>query len=650
MLYTKSGKKISLWIILLLCIWLILSGCASKQVWRKSDNSQLSDLLKLPGIDAYSEAGAILLLDEGRMEIFGGTGTGFGILERHSIVKICNTRGQKYANIVIPYSDQSKVVNIQARTISPEGKEIFLRDEDVYDVTFYPNFIFYSDHRAKLFTVPGVEDGSVIEYRYNIEIYSRTLWHGWTFQADEPILVSRFSLAVPSSWPVNYKCYGLEEEPSIQKNPQGFKDTYIWEVKNNPPLKTEMGMPPKKKMTKRLAIAPVGFDSWENVITWYSKLAEPQMKAGDGVKELVDELTETIEDPREKLKRIYDWVRDRIRYIAVEVGIGGYKPHPAEEVLQNRYGDCKDMTTLLCSMIREAGIEANQVLISTWQNGIPDTTLPSPLPFNHVIVHCPEVDEDDLWLDATAKGCPFGQLPWYIQGLPVLIAGSGETGIQKTPEVIADSNRTLSSWNITMSGSGVASIEGETSFWGSSAAQLRDELLYTSPVEQREWMLSYLARRCSGADLDSLQVTGVQSFTDPVRLDYTFQTTDFVRMHPGQISFQPWTASKFELPDLFRSPERTHPIRFRYGAREIFECHLNIPEGFSTTKPSFADSLMSPYGQGKWSWSNQNRWFYGKRDLTLKGKDIQPEEYKSFQQFLDNVRTCDKKDIILIKE
>ena len=137
-------------------------------------------------------------------------------------------------------------------------------------------------------------------------------------------------------------------------------------------------MPPGSEIVARLALAPLEIETWEDVAEWFHKLAEPQIKAGKGVKELASTLTRGVENEEDKLRIIYEWVRDKIRYVAVDIGIGGYQPHPAEEVLGKRYGDCKDMTTLLCSLAREAGLEAYEAIVSTWQQGIPDTSLPSP--------------------------------------------------------------------------------------------------------------------------------------------------------------------------------------------------------------------------------------------------------------------------------
>ena len=88
------------------------------------------------------------------MEVFGRGELGFSVFEQHRIVKVFDSRGERFANVVIPYGGRSEVVAIEARTISPDGTIVVLDENDIYDVSLYPNFVFFSDQRAKLFTLP----------------------------------------------------------------------------------------------------------------------------------------------------------------------------------------------------------------------------------------------------------------------------------------------------------------------------------------------------------------------------------------------------------------------------------------------------------------------------------------------------------------
>lgn len=407
-------------------------------------------------------------------------------------------------------------------------------------------------------------------------------------------------------------------------------------------------MPPINDCIARLEVAPVGMKTWDDVALWFHELAEPQIKAGNGVKSKALELTARVDNNNEKLKNIYEWVRDQVRYVAVEIGVGGFQPHPAEEIFLNRYGDCKDMTTLICSLAREAGIEAYEVLVSTWHNGVPDTSLPSPLQFNHAIAYCPEVGENGTWMDATEKGCPYGRLPWYDQGLPMLVVGNeGKGAIIFSPRVPADSNQAILDWNVHLDKNGSASVAGKSVHRGTVADEMRDLFYYLSSAQQRDWLETYLATRCAGAKLDSFKIFDVKSVMDPFMMHYSFQASAFAIPQNSQMIIRPGQILKFELPDYFRATHRKHPIQFRFGSKTALNLTVHIPDQWEINNPNASDSLVSQFGKAKWDYSAHEKILTARIMSFLNGSDVQPGQYREFQDFIDRIKANHFMEIVL---
>jgi hypothetical protein len=636
-------------IVLLLCLSVAWLGCSSgTSGWEDSVRWKDYTLSTLPSQDEFPGEGAVCLLDEGKMEIFGRGELGFSVFEQHKIVKVFDSRGERFANVVIPYGGRSEVVTIEARTISPDGTIVVLEENDIYDVSLYPNFVFFSDQRAKLFTLPAVEEGAVLEYRYRLSIFDRTFWHSWSFQHDAPTLVSRFTLVKPAEWEVNYRIYGTEIEPDVTEMPDGFKSTMHWEARDLPALRSEVGMPPSRERIARLALAPLGFNSWADVASWYHRLSWPRTEAGSETKRLVEELTAGAESDEEKLERIYTWVRDRVRYLAVEIGIGGFRPHAAEEVCMNMYGDCKDMATLVCSMAREAGLNVHQVLVSTWYNGIPDTTLPSPLHFNHAIAYAPGIGTDGIWMDPTEKGCPFGELPWYDQGIPVLVVGEEGAGeIVTTPRSRPEQNTDRTVWRVRLKEDGSASVVGRTVMRGAPAVETRKQLLYASQERRRQWLETLLAKECSGARVDSFVVEGLEPAGDSLAALYGFHTPFFVTGGGPTMMFRPGMITASELPDFFRSSERSHPVRFQYGVERELSISVALPAGWSMQPHAASDSLVSRFGSSRYRWEVNDRELLVWSHHTLAGVDVKPAQFREFREFLDSMRKQDLQDLVL---
>ena len=644
--FIKTSLKIIIGCILIV-VFVTGFGCAHKGDWGERIGWKEIDFERLPGQEKYPNAGAIVLLDEGKMEIIGSNDKRLSVFEQRRVVRILNARGRRFLNIAIPYNPDTEVQFIKARTISPDGRITVLKDEDIYDVTFYPEYVFYSDQQAKLFTLPAVEDGSVIEYRYRLNFGMFTHWHYWHFQEEVPTLISRFTLIEPSEWDIHYRLYGIDLQPYVDENPPRFKNTYTWEARDVPPIKQEFGMPSMRERAARLVLSPIGVETWDDVAEWYFELSEPQIKAGSGVKALASRLIEGVIDDREKLRRIYEWVRDNIRYIAVAIGIGGFEPHPAEEILYNRYGDCKDMSTLICSLAREAGINARLALVSTWPNGIPDTTLPSPLHFNHAIVYCPDVNESNIWMDATAKGCPFGTLPWFDQGLPVVVVNQNRKA-QATPTPCSspDHNHTRIEWRVTIDSTALASVEGMTIIRGAPAMELREELFVMSEDEQKQWLETWLAGRCSGIVLDSFEFDGIEPVQDTLSISYFFQTSHFMIHRSGEMILRPEAVMPFDLPDYFRSESRVHPIRFLYGIQNDMELIVELPDDWSLEGDFVADSVHSRFGRATWICSENDGIFRAGMTIYLQGKEISPEDHREFRIFLDTVQKKNLRDVV----
>lgn len=639
----------ALFVPLCLALGLALASCG-KSSWATKVSWPEVDPDGLPKQEDFPDAGAVIVLDDGKMELVGGGAIATSMFEHHRIIKIFNRRGEKFAYVVIPYAKDITVNGIEARTIGPTGKISILDPENIFDVSISPSFVFFSDQRAKIFTLPAVENGAILEYRYSMTIRGRTYWNSWPFQDEVPTLHSRFTLVKPSEYDLLYRSYHIMIEPRQEKFPPRFRSTDVWEVRNVPPVMTEFGMPPMKDVVSRMALRPLGFRSWDDVARWYNRLSASRMEPGTTVSALARELSAGAAGRREKLRRVYEWVRDRVRYVAVEVGIGGYQPHPAEQVCVNLYGDCKDMTTLLCSLSAEMGIEVHQALISTWQNGRTDTTLPSPFHFNHVIAYAPPSEGDSaVWMDPTEKGCPFGALPWFDQGRAVLAVGPlGAHRIVVTPRRAPEQNRQHLLWTATIDSCGNAIIEGNTRYEGDPAMDIRQELMTSSGEGVRRWLETSLAQRCSGARLDTFSVSGFAPVQDPLVLSYRFRVPSFAMRRDSAFSLQPAMISASELPDHFRSPRRVHPVCFKFGYMVDLELVLSVPQGWEVA-PRRPDALASAFGSAAWEVLRKRDTIMARSHFQLSGSDIHPSDYSEFQRFLDSLRERDRREMVFMR-
>ena len=166
----------------------------------------------------------------------------------------------------------------------------------------------------------------------------------------------------------------------------------------------------------------------------YEKSAASKAAVTPEVQKLADEITSGLSDPKDQARALYNWVSQEIRYVAIFLGAGGVVPNPADHVIRNRYGDCKDKTTLLIAMLAARGIEATTAMVNSG-TAFEIPRLGSVSPFNHVIAYLPKWD---LYLDPTAELAPFGVLPTSVMDKPTVLTGLDRVG--RTPSLDASTN------------------------------------------------------------------------------------------------------------------------------------------------------------------------------------------------------------------
>lgn len=635
---------------ILLSILAILVSCTKSTHWDSEIGWEKLDINSLPTKEQYPNSGAIILHDEARIETYGDEDDGWTLYSRHRIVKIFDIRGHHYANMAVPYSPQNEIEDLQARTISPTGKIKVVNPENIYDISLYPNFMLYSDQKAKLFTFPAIENGSVVEYQYSVRYKGHNYGNSWSFQDNVPVLFSKFEINIPADSEPIYKLSGIEIEPVIKKAPKGFKAKYIWQAKNLPALEPEIGMPVRKHAVARLNISSNNTKTWKDVGDWYRKLSKPQMIVSDELTNLVEDITQGIVDNNEKLRAIFNWVIANIRYISVSIGIGSYQPHPADEVLQNRYGDCKDMTTLLCTMAKEANIDVYPVIISTWQNGIVDTSLVSVGYFNHLIAFCPSVGDNGIWMDATDNACSYGALPWYDQDRLVLVVLEDSSVFKRTSKLNYLTNRKKTDWEIDLKDNGSAKIIGEDRNWGAQANDLRYDLLYQSEKDKRKWIEKKIAEKCEFTKLDSMSVNGANPIKDPLIVNYTFSTERFANSVDSNLIFCPGDFSSLNLADYFMEDERNYPIQFKFGMQHQVNFTINLPLQWKVKSQDEDKTVTSDFGEASWRWYTRGNKLIIQNLFILNGESIEPANYSKFKSFLKEVKLQDLKQIVLTKK
>lgn len=307
-----------------------------------------------------------------------------------------------------------------------------------------PSINMYTSGRVYYVALPTLEPGDVVELRYRIEDTTPRNAFGDYFgdvtylQNPEPTFRIDYVLRAPKGKALTV---GQPSIKTISFSDEEKGDLHVlrWTAKDIPGRIAEPSMAP---WAEHLAHAHVStYKDWDSLAKWYWGLVKDQYVADDAVRAKIKELTKGLTDDRAKVRAIYGWVVQQTRYVALEFGIHGFKPYRCAQIFARGFGDCKDKSTLIVTMLRELGIDAVPVLVRTNMRGDFETSPPSLAIFDHMIAYVPSLD---LYLDGTAEDHGSTELPAGDRNALALRVHEGKAQIVHLPDPKpSDSTRSL---------------------------------------------------------------------------------------------------------------------------------------------------------------------------------------------------------------
>jgi len=389
-------------------------------------------------------------------------------------------------------------------------------------------------YSARVIEFPNLKVGDVIDVEYRIDDL-RTSFFGTYFSLNHqlaplptvPTRESLLTLITDKQLPL--KLHEKNLLGFIDKNTGVHQDgtTYDWAVSNIRPLKPESFMPHASELTAMIQAS--SYQSWSEFGDWWWNLIKDGITVSDEMADKVSELTDGLETKQHKLKAIYEFVTNEIRYNAWEFGVHGYQPYTAPVIFSRRFGDCKDKGILLRAMLSEADIEALPVLImrsGTQALGArrPDQDLSLAMVehFNHCIAYVPE--QDGLaaqYMDGTANLTPLETLPFDDRGAQVVVIGPNGTERKLIPFKSAQFNVTEQLLSAQLDADGSATLDYVNNPYGSYDSRIRST--FAAGLEQNQETMRRIAASLFGAfdgeltielpDVEALSTTPSFGFT-----------------------------------------------------------------------------------------------------------------------------------------
>lgn len=576
---------------LALCGWGV-ADAASAPAWMHA-------LTGTPDPQHDEKTDSVLLYAESNVTVLpNGT---FKRLDRLAY-RILRPGGDARGLVRIDFDTATRITDLRAWCIPASGKDYEVKMKDAVEsaIPGIDGSTLISDARSLLMRIPAATPGNIVGYEVAREQRPYVLADEWNFQDTVPVGEARYTLALPPGW--SYKATWLNHPEVAPTAPAAGISQ--WAVKDVREVAVESSMPPWQGIAARLfvSIRPPdgkdrGFESWHEMGVWYQRLTDGRRAASSEIRQKVAELTSGLPTTMAKMLVLAAFVQNDIRYVAIELGIGGMQPHPATEVFANRFGDCKDKVTLLATMLKEIGVEAHYVIINTNRGSVTASTPPN-LGFNHMIVAIvlpPGPDGGSqlaqatlpklgkvLYFDPTDPLTPFGRLPGPLQAnFGLLVTPEGGVPVPM-PQAPVASNSIVRTAKLVLDENGAVRGDVHEIWTGDMAASQRYALraVERNGDEIRN-VESLLSHSLTTFHIVRADVLNPASIGMPVEWSYSFEAPQYAKLTGALLLVRPRVIGTRASGMLETREPRRNPIEFESLEKDTDLFEITLPAGYS---------------------------------------------------------------------
>jgi hypothetical protein len=551
----------------------------------------------LPAHDEKTDA-VLLYSEEVTIVQSDGKTKGF---ERRAY-KILRPDGRGYGTVRAYLNGATKIGSMRGWCIPAQGKDYEVKDKDAIESAAFDieNGILATDFKEKILRIPASEPGNIVGYELEYQDRPYVLQGHWVFQWTYPTREARYTVQLPPGW--EYKAVWINH-PDVAPTSVG-SNQWQWVVKDVPEVRWEADMPPLRGLVGQMLVAflpPGGAQNvlvnWGDVGKWETGLANGRRDASPEIKQKVATLTANVTTDLGRMQTLAQFLQSDIRYVGIELGIGGWQPHAATEVFTHRYGDCKDKATLLSAMLKESGIDSYYVIVNT-RRGVVGAAMPaSPFWFNHVIlaVRLPENLKDVsleavltdpklgrlLIFDPTDEYTPFGHIRGALQGNYALLVTPDGGDLVRLPDLSPARNGITRTAKMALDPAGNLKGDVQEIRLGDAAKYQRYELRSaTKDADRIKPIETLLAHSLAEFHIAKATVTNLQQNTLPFEYNYSIVAPNYAKNAGNLMLVRPRLIGS-KVRDLLETKEpRKFAVEFPGPERDTDTFEITLPAGY----------------------------------------------------------------------
>ncbi|MBK6827344.1 MAG: transglutaminase domain-containing protein [Chitinophagaceae bacterium] len=515
---------------------------------------------------------------------------------------------------------------------------------------------FSDDSRVKYFNIgfSGYGDATRVETekKYLDSKYLTSVYFHSFYPAKEKII----RVKVPDWLELDLREYNFADyKVTKQKTSEKNLTVYTFKIQNVPAIKNESRGIGMAYMYPHIVFVvksftndgkkEKGFADAGDLYNWYNFLYQKSTNKPDDFKSKVADLTRGKTTEIDKVKAIFYWVQDNIRYIAFEDGLAGFIPAAAQDVYKSKYGDCKGMANLITEMLKLAGFDAYMTWIGT--RHIPyDYTLPSLAVDNHCISTV-VIGGKEYYLDGTEKYIPFGDYAWRIQGKEVLIGKGDKYEVKKVPVMDIEKSKLLTQTSFQLKDN-VLKGHVKATLTGEQRTRFHQYYHDLPTHDKKKVIQRFLELGHKNLVVTNVKTSDLNNREIPVVVEGDIDLSNYIITEDKEIylgiDFFPE-----DLRGLIPDKDRQQDYALSSGYISQDETELMLPAGYKVASlPAPIDEKNADYAVTA-AYSSKDNKITFKKTLSFPTGRIRKADFENWKKFADKLKDFNS-TLILIKK
>ena len=621
------------------------------------------DAYKTQTPDFAKDAPAVVLSDE-YVETIDAQGRATE-RERY-IVRILQPQGRRYAQCGVSYDVDEKINYFREWTIGADEKQYQAKDTDFYEVGDPSIPVMLSTYKTRVVRPPAADPGAVVICESEELLRSYMHQQTWQLQDEIPAVVRAFELDLYPGQNYSASWHRYPALTPVQVEPGHWR----WEAKDVKALdlrdvKATLSW---SALAARATYswgdtAATGVDEeWRTLGDWMSKLEEHRSDPTPEITAEAQSLVAGAPDFYTKLKKITEYIQKNIQYFTVSRGISGYQAHFAGDIFRNRYGDCKDKTTLLIAMLGGVGIQAHYVMVDD-KRGVVDPAAPSfygdhmitaievPADVNDARLMAITKAKDGkryLIFDPTNERVPVGNLPTYEQGSYGLLSSGDASQVLALPVLPPAANGMEESGSFALGADGTLTGKVNIVSVGPEGADLRLDLKYTDEKEQREELEKLVAHDLPGVTLDSIELVQPPDLEKPLEIHLKVTVPLYAHTAGPLLLVRPRVVGDDAIQ--FDDKPRTYPIDLDATGHWHSSFDIALPAGYVIDDLPDPVSVDTSFGTYRSTVTAKAGVLHYDRELVMKEIELPADQAADFRKFEGTILLDEKSSAVLKKQ